>query len=71
MIMAMVKGEIMDVFPYIGASKVSCPMCSHYIGAFNQVCKQISLLKALMGRLTLGGPGLVFLVVTKNFVRPF
>ena len=37
MIIAMVKGEIKDVLPYIGVSKVSCTMCSHYIGAFNQV----------------------------------
>ena len=40
MIIAMVKGEIKDVLPYIGVSKLSCTMCSHYIGAFNQVCKQ-------------------------------
>ena len=40
MIIAMVKGEIKDVLPYIGVSKISCIMCSHYIGAFNQVCKQ-------------------------------
>ena len=40
MIIAMVKGEIKDVLPYIGVSKVSCTMCSHYIGAFYQVYKQ-------------------------------
>jgi hypothetical protein len=40
MIMAMVEGEIKDVLPYIGVSKLSCTMCSHYIGAFNKVTKQ-------------------------------
>ena len=40
LIIAMAKGEIKDVLPYIGVSKISCTMCSHYIGAFNQVCKQ-------------------------------
>jgi hypothetical protein len=37
MIMAMVKGEIKDVLPYVGVSKLSCIMCSHYICAFNEV----------------------------------
>jgi hypothetical protein len=40
MIIAMVKGEIKDVLPYIGVSNLSCTMCSHYVGAFNQVYKQ-------------------------------
>ena len=37
MIVAMVKGEIKHVFRYIGVSKLSCIMCSHYIHAFNKV----------------------------------
>ena len=37
MVIAMVKGEIKDVLPYIGVSKLSCTMCSHYIDAFNEV----------------------------------
>jgi hypothetical protein len=37
MVMAMVKGEIRDVLPYIGVSKHSCIMCTHYIRAFNEV----------------------------------
>jgi hypothetical protein len=40
MIMVIVKGEIMDVLPYIGFSKLSCIMCSHYICAFNEVMEQ-------------------------------
>ncbi|KAF8495875.1 hypothetical protein F5888DRAFT_1907502 [Russula emetica] len=40
MIIAMVKGKIKDVLPYIGVSKLSCIMCSHYIGAFNEFTKQ-------------------------------
>ena len=40
MIMAMVKGKIEHVEPYIGVSKLSCLMCSHYIRTFNQVTKQ-------------------------------
>src|SRR5712671_3261125 len=40
MIMGMVKGEIRDVEPYIGVSKPSCVVCSHYIRAFNEVTKQ-------------------------------
>jgi hypothetical protein len=35
MIIAMAKGEIEDVLPYVGVSKLSCTMCSHYIDAFN------------------------------------
>jgi hypothetical protein len=50
MIMAMVKGEIKDVLPYIGVSKVSCTMCSHYIGAFNQVWKQNIVTKGSHGK---------------------
>ena len=40
MIIAMVKGEIEDVLPYVGVSKLSCTMCNHYIGAFNEICEQ-------------------------------
>jgi OTT_1508-like deaminase len=40
MIMAMVKDEIKDVLPYIGVSKLSCIMCSHYIRAFNEVTRR-------------------------------
>jgi len=40
MVMAMVKGEITHVLPYIGVSKLSCIMCSHYIRAFNEVMEQ-------------------------------
>lgn len=37
MIMAMEKGEIDHVLPYIGVSKLCCTMCSIYIQAFNEV----------------------------------
>jgi hypothetical protein len=37
MIMAMVEGQIEGILPYIGVSKLSCIMCSHYIRAFNEV----------------------------------
>ena len=50
MIIAMVKGEIKGVLPYIGVSKLSCTMCSHYIGAFNQVCKQNIATKGSHGK---------------------
>ena len=68
MIIAMVKGEIMDVLPYIGASKASCTMCSRYIGAFNQVCKQNIVTKGSHGKAYpgLGGPGLVFLALLRT-----
>jgi len=36
MVMAMDKGEISHVFPYIGISKISCIMCGHYIRTFNE-----------------------------------
>ena len=36
MIMTMAKNEIKDVLPYIGVSKLSCIMCSHYIRAYNE-----------------------------------
>jgi hypothetical protein len=50
MIIAMVKGEIKDVLPYIGVSKLSCTMCSHYVGAFNQVYKQNIVTKGSHGK---------------------
>ncbi len=50
MIIAMVKGEIKDVLSYIGVSELSCTMCSHYIGAFNQVCKQNIVTKGSHGK---------------------
>ncbi|KAF8332391.1 uncharacterized protein EI90DRAFT_3154245 [Cantharellus anzutake] len=37
MITAMFKGELQRVLPYIGVSKLSCIMCTHYIQAFNDV----------------------------------
>jgi hypothetical protein len=40
LIMAMAKGEIKDVLPYVGVSKLSCIMCSRYIRAFNEVMEQ-------------------------------
>src|SRR5229473_7855240 len=40
MIMAMVNDEIEHVLPYIGVSKPSCIMCSHYIRTFNEVTEQ-------------------------------
>jgi OTT_1508-like deaminase len=40
MVMAMVNEDITHVLPYIGVSKLSCIMCSHYIRAFNQVMGQ-------------------------------
>jgi len=50
MIMAMVKGEIKDVEPFIGVSKLSCIMCSHYIHAFNEVTKQKIATKGSHGK---------------------
>jgi len=50
MIMAMAKGEIKDVLPYVGVSKLSCTMCSHYIGAFNEVWKQNIVIKGSHGK---------------------
>jgi hypothetical protein len=50
MIMAMVKGEIKDVLPYVGVSKLSCTMCSHYIDAFNEVTGQKIVTKGSRGK---------------------
>jgi hypothetical protein len=40
MIIAMAKGKIKHTIPYIGVSKLSCMVCSHYIHAFNEVANQ-------------------------------
>ena len=50
MIIAMAKDEIKDVFPYIGVSKLSCIMCSHFIRAFNEVTKQKIVIKGSHGK---------------------
>jgi hypothetical protein len=50
LIMAMVKGEIKDVEPYIGVSKLSCIMCSQYIRAFNNVMNQKVATKGSHGK---------------------
>ena len=50
MVMAMVKGEITHVLPYIGVSKLSCIMCSHYIRAFNEVMEQNIAIKGSHGK---------------------
>jgi DNA-binding transcriptional ArsR family regulator len=50
MVMAMVKGEIRDVLPYIGVSKLSCIMCTHYIRAFNEVMTQKIAIRGSHGK---------------------
>ena len=40
MILAMDKGKIGNVFPYIGVSKLSWIMCIHYIDAFNEATNE-------------------------------
>ena len=50
MVMAMVKGEIMHVLPYIGVSKLSCIMCSHYIRVFNEVMEHKISIKGSHGK---------------------
>ena len=50
MIIAMTKGEIKDLLPYVGVSKLSCTMCSHYINAFNEVCGQKIVTKGSHGK---------------------
>jgi len=50
MIMAMSNGEINNVFPYVGVSKLSCIMCSHYLRAFNEVTQQKILTKGSHGK---------------------
>ncbi|KAH9983791.1 hypothetical protein BJV74DRAFT_593981 [Russula compacta] len=50
MISAMAKGEIEHVLPYVGVSKLSCIMCSHYISAFNKVTGQKIATKGSYGK---------------------
>ena len=50
MVMAMVKEEITHVLPYIGVSKLSCIMCSHYIRAFNKIMEQKIAIKGSHGK---------------------
>jgi len=50
MIMATVKGEIKNVFPYIGVSKLSCIMCKHYILAVNEVAGRTFATRASHGK---------------------
>ena len=40
LIIAKAEGEINNVEPYIGVSKLSCIMCSHFIRAFNMIMKR-------------------------------
>jgi len=50
MVMAVVKGEIMHVLPYIGVSKLSCIMCGHYTCAFNEVMEHNIAIKGSHGK---------------------
>src|SRR5258708_7109061 len=50
MIMAMVNDEIEHVLPYIGVSKLSCIMCSHYIRTFNEVTEQEIAIRGSHGK---------------------
>jgi hypothetical protein len=50
MITAVANDEIKNDLPYIGVSKVSCIMCSHYIHAFNNVTKQKIVTKGSHGK---------------------
>jgi len=50
MIMATEKGEIENVLPYIGVSKLSCIMCKHYICAFNEVMGKTFATKGSNGK---------------------
>jgi hypothetical protein len=47
MIIAMVNGEVRDVSPYIGVSKLSC---SNYIDAFNEVRREKIVTKGSQGK---------------------
>ena len=40
LLMAKVRGDINDVAPYIGVSKLSCIMCNYYIRAFNALTRE-------------------------------
>ena len=50
MTMAMARGEIKEVYSYIGVSKLSCIMCSQYIRAFNEVTQQKIAIKGSLGK---------------------
>jgi hypothetical protein len=50
MVMAMVNGDITHALPYIGVSKPSCIMCSHYIRAFNEVMGQTITVRGSHGK---------------------
>ena len=50
LIIAKAEGEINNVEPYIGVSKLSCIMCSHFICAFNMVMKQKIATKGFHGK---------------------
>ena len=70
MIIVMVKGEIEieHILPYIGVSKLSCTMCSHYIDAFNEVCGQKIVTK---GSHEKAYPGWFWPSFPESFVGPF
>jgi hypothetical protein len=42
--------EITHVLPYIGVSKLSCIMCSHYIRAFNEVMEKKIAIRGSRGK---------------------
>ena len=50
MIRAMAKGEIEDFIPYIGVSKLSCLMCSHYIHIYKELTNQKIATKGSHGK---------------------
>ena len=50
LIIAKAEGDINNVESYIGVSKLSCIMCSHYIRAFNTVMKQKIATKGSHGK---------------------
>lgn len=50
MIMAMDKGKIRHVFPYIGVLKLSCIMCIHYIDTFNEATNEKITTKGSHGK---------------------
>ena len=50
LIIAKAEGEINNVEPYIGVSKLPCTMCSHYIRAYNKVMKQKIATKGSHGK---------------------
>ncbi|KAF8324715.1 uncharacterized protein EI90DRAFT_2242646 [Cantharellus anzutake] len=71
MIMAMFKGEVQQVLPYIGVSKLSCIMCTHYIQAFNDVTGQKIVVKCTHGKAYPGWFWPNLPPVTEKFVKPF